>query len=48
MQSVKAGANVITGGEVPSQTGYYYPTTMLDDLAPGMPANDEELICPDT
>ncbi|KPZ57249.1 NAD-dependent succinate-semialdehyde dehydrogenase [Pseudoalteromonas sp. P1-7a] len=46
MQSVKAGANVVTGGEVPSQTGYYYPPTILDNLSPGMPAYDDELFGP--
>ena len=33
MESVKAGANIVTGGEIPSQTGYYYPPTLLDKLA---------------
>ena len=46
MESVKAGANIVTGGEIPSQTGYYYPPTLLDNLAPGMPAYDDELFGP--
>ncbi|WP_273050856.1 aldehyde dehydrogenase family protein, partial [Pseudoalteromonas sp.] len=46
MESVKAGANIVTGGEIPSQTGYYYPPTLLDNLSPGMPAYDDELFGP--
>jgi succinate-semialdehyde dehydrogenase / glutarate-semialdehyde dehydrogenase len=46
MQSVKAGANIVTGGEIPEQTGFYYPPTLLDNLAPGMPAYDDELFGP--
>jgi succinate-semialdehyde dehydrogenase / glutarate-semialdehyde dehydrogenase len=45
-QSVKAGANIVTGGEIPKQTGFYYPPTLLDNLAPGMPAYDDELFGP--
>ncbi|MEH6818072.1 MAG: aldehyde dehydrogenase family protein, partial [Pseudoalteromonas distincta] len=46
MESVKAGANIVTGGEIPQQTGYYYPPTLLDNLSPGMPAYDDELFGP--
>jgi len=45
-ESVKAGANIVTGGEIPSQKGYYYPPTLLDNLKPGMPAYDDELFGP--
>ena len=44
--SVNAGAKVIVGGEIPQQTGYYYPPTVLENLKPGMPAYDEELFGP--
>ncbi|MGO2476991.1 MAG: NAD-dependent succinate-semialdehyde dehydrogenase [Pseudoalteromonas sp.] len=45
-ESVKAGASVVTGGEIPEQTGYYYPPTLLENLSPGMPAYDDELFGP--
>ena len=44
--SVNAGAKVIVGGEIPQQTGYYYPPTVLENLKPGMPAYDDELFGP--
>lgn len=44
--SVNAGAKVIVGGEIPQQTGYYYPPTVLENLSPGMPAYDDELFGP--
>ncbi|MGO2010401.1 NAD-dependent succinate-semialdehyde dehydrogenase [Pseudoalteromonas sp.] len=44
--SEKAGASVVTGGEIPEQTGYYYPPTLLENLSPGMPAYDDELFGP--
>ncbi|QBJ62137.1 NAD-dependent succinate-semialdehyde dehydrogenase [Pseudoalteromonas sp. DL-6] len=44
--SVNAGAKTIVGGEIPQQTGYYYPPTVLENLAPGMPAYDDELFGP--
>ncbi|WP_076919321.1 NAD-dependent succinate-semialdehyde dehydrogenase [Pseudoalteromonas sp. SK18] len=44
--SVNAGAKVIVGGEIPQQTGYYYPPTVLENLTPGMPAYDDELFGP--
>ncbi|MDP2567225.1 aldehyde dehydrogenase family protein, partial [Pseudoalteromonas marina] len=46
MHSVKAGANFVTGGEIPSQTGYYYPHKILDKLSTVMPAYDDELFGP--
>lgn len=45
-KSVKKGAKVLCGGEIPDQTGYYYPATVLDNLKPGMPAYDDELFGP--
>jgi len=44
--SVNAGAKVIVGGEIPQQTGYYYPPTVLENLTPGMPAYGDELFGP--
>lgn len=45
-ESVKKGAKVLCGGEVPDRTGAYYPATVLADLAPGMPAYDDEIFGP--
>lgn len=46
MQSVEAGASIVTGGEIPKQTGFYYPATLLENLSSGMPAYDDELFGP--
>lgn len=45
-QSIAAGARVRLGGEVPESPGAFYPPTVLDQVAPGMPAYDEELFGP--
>ena len=45
-RSVEAGANLLCGGEVPAGPGFYYPPTVLDRVAPGMPAFDEETFGP--
>ena len=45
-ESVKAGAKVVVGGEIPKQTGFYYPATLIENLSPGMPAYDDELFGP--
>lgn len=44
--SIKAGAKLLMGGEIPNQPGFYYPPTLLADVKPGMPAFDEELFGP--
>lgn len=44
--SVAKGAKILCGGEVPDRTGAYYPSTVLADLAPGMPAYDDEIFGP--
>lgn len=44
--SVEAGATVTLGGEVPDREGAYYPATVLEDVAPGQPAYDDELFGP--
>lgn len=44
--SIKKGAKLILGGVLPHGPGFYYPPTLLTDVAPGMPAFDEELFGP--
>ncbi|HSG88062.1 MAG TPA: NAD-dependent succinate-semialdehyde dehydrogenase [Pseudomonadales bacterium] len=44
--SVALGATVLCGGVAPERTGAYYPATVLADLAPGMPAYDDEIFGP--
>ena len=45
-KSVRAGARVTLGGELPRGPGAYYPATILLDVRPGMPAYEEELFGP--
>lgn len=45
-ESIKAGAKLLCGGNPKNQTGHFYPATVLADLAPGMPAYDDELFGP--
>ena len=45
-KSVKNGAEVILGGEIPNRKGAFYPPTILENIKPGMPAYDEELFGP--
>lgn len=44
--SIDAGATCLFGGEIPDGPGYFYPSTVLEDLKPGMPGYDEELFGP--
>lgn len=44
--SVKKGARVLCGGEVPNREGAFYPATVLGDVTPGMPAYDDEIFGP--
>ena len=44
--SVDAGARLLLGGDVPPGPGAFYPPTVLDKVAPGMPAYGEELFGP--
>jgi succinate-semialdehyde dehydrogenase / glutarate-semialdehyde dehydrogenase len=44
--SIKKGAELRLGGEIPKRKGYYYPPTILTNISPGMPAFDEELFGP--
>jgi len=45
-ESVAAGAQLLLGGEVPEQPGWWYPPTVLSGVRPGMPAYAEELFGP--
>lgn len=45
-RSVKMGAEIIIGGEIPYRKGAFYPPTILENVKPGMPAYDEELFGP--
>lgn len=45
-RSVKAGAKVVLGGEIPDGPGFYYPPTVLTNVTPGSPAYAEELFGP--
>ncbi|MEG3765536.1 NAD-dependent succinate-semialdehyde dehydrogenase [Alteromonas sp. 14N.309.X.WAT.G.H12] len=44
--SIAKGAKLVLGGEIPQQTGWYYPVTILEEITPGMPAYDDELFGP--
>ena len=45
-ESIKLGAKVKIGGQVPQTKGAYYPITVMTDVKPGMPAFDEEIFGP--
>jgi len=45
-QSIAAGASCTLGGTIPAGAGFYYPPTLLEQVAPGMPAFDDELFGP--
>ncbi len=45
-QSIDAGARCLLGGTLPDSTGYYYPATVLTDVAVDSPAFNEELFGP--
>ena len=45
-RSVAAGARCVLGGAIPPGPGAYYPPTVLTEVAPGMPAYQEELFGP--
>jgi succinate-semialdehyde dehydrogenase / glutarate-semialdehyde dehydrogenase len=46
LNSVKNGAEIVLGGEIPNRKGAFYPPTILENVKPGMPAYDEELFGP--
>lgn len=45
-QSIKQGATLILGGEIPKISGAFYPVTLLTNVKKGMPAYEEELFGP--
>jgi len=45
-QSLKEGAKLILGGEIPDNEGSFYPITILAEVKPGMPAFDAEIFGP--
>jgi succinate-semialdehyde dehydrogenase/glutarate-semialdehyde dehydrogenase len=45
-KSVKLGAKLLLGGEIPDMKGAWYPPTVLSKVKIGMPAYDEELFGP--
>ena len=45
-KSVEKGASILCGGEIPEGKGFFYPATVLADVAPGQPAYDDELFGP--
>ena len=44
--STAMGARLLLGGSIPPGPGAFYPPTVLTNVAPGMPAWDEELFGP--
>lgn len=44
--SITAGAHCLLGGHPLKRPGWFYAATLLDNVAPGMPAYDEELFGP--
>lgn len=46
MESVKMGATLVTGGEIPLMEGCFYRPTILSDVKKGMPVFDEETFGP--
>ena len=45
-QSIRQGARLLAGGEIPAHRGAYYPPTVLADVKPGMVAFDDEIFGP--
>ncbi|PRX08772.1 UNVERIFIED_ORG: succinate-semialdehyde dehydrogenase/glutarate-semialdehyde dehydrogenase [Martelella mediterranea] len=45
-ESIEKGARLVTGGEIPQRTGWFYPATVLADVAPGQPAYEDEMFGP--
>jgi succinate-semialdehyde dehydrogenase/glutarate-semialdehyde dehydrogenase len=45
-KSVRRGARLLLGGKLPPGPGFFYPPTVLTDVAKGMPSYDEELFGP--
>jgi succinate-semialdehyde dehydrogenase/glutarate-semialdehyde dehydrogenase len=45
-ESVAKGARPLLGGDLSAAPGYFYPSTVLTDVVPRMPAYDEEIFGP--
>lgn len=45
-RSIASGARCLLCGAIPDGPGFFYPSTVLTDVQPGMPAHDEELFGP--
>lgn len=45
-RSIARGARVLLGARLPAGKGAFYPPSVLTDVAPGMPAYDQELFGP--
>ncbi|WP_100187981.1 NAD-dependent succinate-semialdehyde dehydrogenase [Marinomonas sp. BSi20584] len=45
-ESIDAGARCLTGGDLPSRSGFFYPPTLLVDIKPGMTVFEEETFGP--
>lgn len=45
-ESVRQGARLVFGGEMPAGPGFFYPVTLLTDVEPGMCAFNEETFGP--
>jgi len=45
-ESVKKGATISVGGELPEGKGNFYPATILENVSEGQPAYDDELFGP--
>lgn len=45
-ETVKAGARCLLGGTMPDGPGFFYPVTLLTEVAPGMAASCEETFGP--
>ena len=45
-ESVKKGAQLILGGNIPERKGAYYPPTILTNVSKGQPAYDDEIFGP--
>lgn len=43
---IDMGANLIMGGKIPADDGFYYIPTLLTNIKKGMPAYDEEIFGP--
>lgn len=46
IHSIRLGAILALGGNIPNGKGNYYPPTLLENVLPGMPAYNEELFGP--